>query len=398
MAFLKNRSPSTKKQGERRERLIQNYKDGLISREKFLVQMGASVLKTDSLAAKNAKRTKNDDLTNDNAYPTNKEKTSSKSQPIKVTISRRGDNNYSSVIGNESTFNENSDTFLLQSDAIPANINSTNPYKHRKVGVKPNSGNLNYSTTRPIIKKSTKCPDCGIGFNVNSKFESCKLCDSLTHRRCIKGDGYDEDNYICHLCVSKQVHTEEDSNVVETDVTVSDINENNEKNNDGVEENNDKNKDDMDENNDLMLHIKRNNLPYVERQPTRSDGNCWYDAISDQVVLNKIDNLPKNHKGIRKLVCDNIKKLPQAKSWIKNLFGNKESKFDQFVQKHRSNKEWTDNLGIMCQATALILNRKIFLIGTAIKNNLLQFWRQILKVKSCLHFSLVTIKVNTIKV
>ena len=84
---------------------------------------------------------------------------------------------------------------------------------------------------------------------------------------------------------------------------------------------------------ELYEHIERNNLPYTARPPTRSDGNCWYDAIADQVVVNGIQNLPKTHQEIRKLICDEIQNLPQAKTWRKTLFQNKKENFEHFVNK-----------------------------------------------------------------
>ena len=37
----------------------------------------------------------------------------------------------------------------------------------------------------------------------------------------------------------------------------------------------------------LLKHISSAGLPLKLRPPTRSDGNCWFDAVADQV---KFDN------------------------------------------------------------------------------------------------------------
>ena len=40
---------------------------------------------------------------------------------------------------------------------------------------------------------------------------------------------------------------------------------------------------DDDEADQLLEHIRQSGLPLRLRDPTRSDGNCWYDAVADQV-------------------------------------------------------------------------------------------------------------------
>ena len=43
----------------------------------------------------------------------------------------------------------------------------------------------------------------------------------------------------------------------------------------------------------LLKHISSAGLPLKFRPPTLSDGNCWYDAMADQ-VKNNFDNLYQN--------------------------------------------------------------------------------------------------------
>ena len=35
----------------------------------------------------------------------------------------------------------------------------------------------------------------------------------------------------------------------------------------------------------LDLHIRQKGLGLGRRRPTVTDGNCWYDAVADQVIL-----------------------------------------------------------------------------------------------------------------
>ena len=50
---------------------------------------------------------------------------------------------------------------------------------------------------------------------------------------------------------------------------------------------------------------------------------------------------------------------------MKSIFNNSLSKFLEFIAVHKRNGEWTDEYGIMCQATALYLERNIHIVGTA---------------------------------
>lgn len=115
----------------------------------------------------------------------------------------------------------------------------------------------------------------------------------------------------------------------------------------------------------LMRHIRLHNLPYVKRSPTLSDGNCWYDAVADQITLHNIPNKPKDHVRLRSAICRFIPFLPQSSQWIENIFGNDRSKFNKFIARHQGDCEWTDDYGIICQATALFLERNIYIVGTA---------------------------------
>jgi len=114
----------------------------------------------------------------------------------------------------------------------------------------------------------------------------------------------------------------------------------------------------------LESHIREHGLNLIPREATRNDGNCWYDAIADQILLHEVHDKPNNHLDLRLAVCDALPQLPQAKDWVQNLFGD-EKTFDEFIEEHRQPGVWTDGLGIMCQATALYVGRIIHIVGTA---------------------------------
>ena len=113
---------------------------------------------------------------------------------------------------------------------------------------------------------------------------------------------------------------------------------------------------------DLLRHIEKFCLNLTVRPPTVSDGNCWYDAMADQVRLHDLDR-PRTPSGLRRAVCEAIPLMPEAKEWCRSLFPDSAS-FISFLVKHSTPGTWTDPMGIMCQATALYLGREVRIVGT----------------------------------
>ena len=97
----------------------------------------------------------------------------------------------------------------------------------------------------------------------------------------------------------------------------------------------------------LLRHIQRFNLDLEPRSPTASDGNCWYDAMADQVRLHGLAK-PTSHLELRKEVCAAIPFMAEAAAWGSDLFPDTTS-FLAFLNKHRQPGTWTDDRGIMCQ-------------------------------------------------
>ena len=76
--------------------------------------------------------------------------------------------------------------------------------------------------------------------------------------------------------------------------------------------------------------------------------------------LYNIPLVPRQHGELRRRICDALKHLP-----LNGLLLLGDRVVKNFVAKHRRNGQWTDDLGIMCQATALYLERNIHVVGTA---------------------------------
>ena len=108
----------------------------------------------------------------------------------------------------------------------------------------------------------------------------------------------------------------------------------------------------------------------------RGDGNCWFRAVCDQLLLHDIAYLPRNHKELRKAVIAFIRRHPHFKDWEENAIGfeleevdrqgkvvtkvetkrGKEDRMAQnrkkmanFLVKHAKPGTWTDDSGVICQ-------------------------------------------------
>ena len=115
---------------------------------------------------------------------------------------------------------------------------------------------------------------------------------------------------------------------------------------------------------ELTEHIRVSKLPLIFSKKTRADGNCWYDAAADQGVQHGITGKPWDHLGMRATVCDAMVSMSEAEEWSENHFGGSWRSFLEFVSANSLPGTWTDEAGIMVQATAIFLGRIIRIVGT----------------------------------
>ena len=122
--------------------------------------------------------------------------------------------------------------------------------------------------------------------------------------------------------------------------------------------------------NDQVQHVdllqgSMHELGLVFSGKTRTDGNCWFDAVSDQITIHGIPDKAKGHEQLRAAVCDLVPSLPLAASWVAGAFGGDNKKFEQLLKECRVVGTWTDDFGYLCQATALYIGRDIRIVGTS---------------------------------
>ena len=188
---------------EQRKGLKRNYKLKKISMEKFLSEIGALSLKS---------------FNSKSHVSVDKSKNHSK---IKKTSRRRKSRspspNMSSVSLN-STQDIDESVVHSESDSSGTDEEEENPYTHRKTGI--------YAEKEPtnVLKKKdkSKCPKCRSGFTKKSKFEECFICDSKTHKKCIKTK-YTEGNFRCCKCSNNFQPLNKEPNVPEIEISTQNL-------------------------------------------------------------------------------------------------------------------------------------------------------------------------------
>ena len=285
------------------------------------------------------------------------------------------------MIGNDESRDEDP-LYQPDSDEEP----EENPFTKRVIGLhKKTTENMK---TKPIHAKK-KCQKCNKGFNCNSRYKICHLCDKLQHVDCISNHNNKEE-FKCIKCLAKFNYNNISEDTEEHDsmqIKLSKITDNllNIELNDVELVNNliDSTKLDLNVSllskvpnfgqsvrklrnrpgklgeiakdivetlrkkthieflDPLMKHIADSGLPYTPRSPTRSykcswsqwfyalfhchsfnhshvsrfnihrsDDECWYDAIVDQIVLHDLPDLPRDLVALRKLMVDSNPSLP----------------------------------------------------------------------------------------
>ena len=81
--------------------------------------------------------------------------------------------------------------------------------------------------------------------------------------------------------------------------------------------------------------------------------------MADQVRVAGVQGVAKTPWDLRDEVCNALKYLPNRFYWVETKFGGSFDRYFAFIEHHRRSTVWTDDMGIMCQATALYLGNNM---------------------------------------
>jgi len=116
---------------------------------------------------------------------------------------------------------------------------------------------------------------------------------------------------------------------------------------------------------EIAKFMEATDLGLIPDPPTKGDGNCWYRAAAEQVIVHSIPRVPKEHLKLRKAISDHLKNLPKQvkEDTINVVFVGKPRGLSDLAHRQRKPGQWVDNMGVMVMATAHYLRRNIHLIG-----------------------------------
>ena len=112
---------------------------------------------------------------------------------------------------------------------------------------------------------------------------------------------------------------------------------------------------------EINTFLRDSDLNLKASPATKGDGNCWFRALADQVVLQNIPDKARNHRSLRLEVCNHVKNLPEdiRENTINIVFGGKKKNLTDLICRQRKAGQWVDNQGIMVLTTAHYLARNI---------------------------------------
>ena len=114
----------------------------------------------------------------------------------------------------------------------------------------------------------------------------------------------------------------------------------------------------------LINHLKNKKTDLIFSELTPADGNCWWHAVGDQIKLFGLEEqFPSDGKTLRKFVIEKMKNLEQADQWKETLV-KIPGGFEKFLDYYSKDGVWTDEYGILCAATSLVIGIPIRIFGT----------------------------------
>jgi hypothetical protein len=118
---------------------------------------------------------------------------------------------------------------------------------------------------------------------------------------------------------------------------------------------------------DISEHITKNNLNLEPYLTTRSNGDCFYDALWNLISLNKLNVNACDALELRRLLVNSIEKHPSFQVWLQSpsVWRCKRASFTNFKRTHCQPGVFTDNEGIILMTACHFLNVNIYIVSSS---------------------------------
>ena len=117
----------------------------------------------------------------------------------------------------------------------------------------------------------------------------------------------------------------------------------------------------------LITHIKKHNLKLEEYLTTRSNGDCFYDALFNLVKLNNLPIPTSNPLELRRFIISSLDSNPNFQLWLSSptVWRQSQQIFKEFKIRHSKPGVFTDNLGIILYAACHSLKVNISIVSSS---------------------------------
>ena len=98
-------------------------------------------------------------------------------------------------------------------------------------------------------------------------------------------------------------------------------------------------------------------------KPTKVNGDCWFSSIIEISLFYGDLHIPSDTVRLRAYLLNKIMRLPMVEKWVADYFGGNRYKFNAHMKRPFMPREMTDDFGLVCLGTAIVINRRIRIIG-----------------------------------
>ena len=106
--------------------------------------------------------------------------------------------------------------------------------------------------------------------------------------------------------------------------------------------------------------VEGSGLVYL--RPTLLNGDCFFSAIIEISKFYGDLEIPSDTVALRKWLMRRIMKLPETTDWVRDYFGGDRARFIAHMVSHFKPGMETDDFGLVCKGTAIVIKRKLRII------------------------------------